>query len=300
MDPALSADISIMSRNIIIAVAVIGMLTLSAATQERRAEIVTASQPTFTAAKRKLSDDEPPHVSMAGASAENAHVLPDLVAAPPVIPLGPRDLLRDYELAMASIAERFSMDLAVISNAVGTGQITREQGEFASGERYQVAIMQFQLFSALHRILEEDIARTPAVPTEPTASHGGEAVLVAMPFSSLQLNPSLVEYLGLNPTQVRSIQGLMDQERPKTEVLMLELRTVSARAGVAIRQNQNNDNEGAAQKLAATQARLLKQLMRVNLRLQRRIDEVLDPRQRKKLDAFKRTGEVTVGEGNQR
>ena len=289
-----------MSRNIIIAVAVIGTLTLSAATQERRAEIVTAPQPAFTAAKRNLPDDEPPHLSMAGASVENAHVLPDLVAAPPVTPLGLRDLLRDYELAMASIAGRLSMDLAVISNAVGTEQITSEQGEFASGERYQVVIMQFQLFGALHTILEEDIARTPAVPTEPTPSQGGETVWVAMPFSSLQLNPSLVEYLGLNATQVRSIQSLMDQERPKTKVLMLELRTVSAELGVAIRQSQNNDNEGAAQKLAVTQARLLKQLMRVNLRLQRRIDEVLDPRQRKKLDAFKRTGEVTVGEGNQR
>ena len=137
-------------------------------------------------------------------------------------------------------------------------------------------------------MLAADIARTPAVPIEPTPSRGGETVLVAMPFSSLQLNPSLVEYLGLNPTQVRSIQGLMDQERPKTEVLMLELRTVSAELGVAIRQSQNDDNEGAAQKLAATQARLLKQLMRANLRLQRRIDEVLDPPQRKKLDAFKR------------
>jgi len=289
-----------MSRNIIVAVAVIGTLTLSAATQERRGEIVTASHPAFTAVKRKLHDDEPPHVSIAGASAENAHVLPDLVAAPPVIPLGPRDLLRDYELAMVSIAEQLSMDLAVISNAVGAGQITREQGEFASGKRYQVAIMQFQLFSALHTMLAADIARTPAVATEPTPSRGGETVLVAMPFSSLQLNPSLVEYLGLNPTQVRSIQGLMNQERPKTEVLMLELRTVSAELGVAIRQSQNNDKEGAAQKLAATQARLLKQLMRTNLRLQRRIDEVLDSPQRKKLDAFKRTGEVTVGDGNRR
>jgi len=237
---------------------------------------------------------------MTGASAENAHVLPDLVAAPPVIPLGPRDLLRDYELAMASIAGRLSMDLAVISNAVGTGQITREQGELASGERYQVAIMQFQLFSALHAILEADIVRTPAVPTEPTPSHGGETVLVAMPFSSLQLSPSLIEYLGLTPSQVRSIQKLMDQERPTTEPLMHELRTISGELGAALQQSQSNENEGTPkrQKLAATQTRLLKQLMRANSRLQRRIDDVLDPQQRKKLDAFKRMGEVTVGEGN--
>ena len=41
-----------------------------------------------------------------------------------------------------------------------------------------------------------DIARMAAVPTEPTLSPGGETVSVAMPFSSLQLNQSLVEYLG--------------------------------------------------------------------------------------------------------
>jgi hypothetical protein len=144
------ADIN-MSRNIIIAVTVIGALTLSAASQERRAEIVIASRPAFTAVKRKLPDDGPPHIAMAGASAEDAHILPDLVAAPPVIPLGPHDLLRAYELAMASIAERLSMDLAGISNAVGTGQLTREQGEFASGEQYQVGIMQFQLLKRTAR-----------------------------------------------------------------------------------------------------------------------------------------------------
>jgi hypothetical protein len=259
--------------------------------------IVTAFQPAFPAAPSKIHDDEPPHVAIVGASPANAHVLADIVAVPPVIPRGPRDLLHDYELEMASIAARLSMDLGVISNAVEKGQFTREQGEYGGGERYQVAMMQFQLFSALHAMLEADIARTPAAPTEPTSS-AGEMVLVAMPFSSLQLSPSLVEYLGLNPTQVRSIQRLMDEERPKTEPLMLKLRTVSAEMAVAIEQSQSNDNEGAAQKLAATQARLLKRLMMANSRLQRRIDKVLDQQQRKKLDAFKRTGEVTVGEGN--
>jgi hypothetical protein len=205
-------------------------------------------------------------------------------------------LLRDYELEMASIAAQLSMDLGVISNAVRTGQIIREQGEYVSGERYQVAMRQFQLLGALHSILEEDIARAPAAPTEPTPSPGGETVLVAMPFSSLQLNPSLVEYLGLNPTQVRSIQRLMDQERPRTQPLMLELRTVSAESGVAVR--QSNDNEGIAQSLGARQTRLLKQLMRANSRLQRRIDDVLDPQQRKKLDAFRRDTEVSVVQSN--
>ena len=190
------------------------------------------------------------------------------------------------------------MNLGTISNAVGTGRITREQGEYVSGELYQVAMMQFQLFSALHAMLEADIARTPAVRTDPTPSSPGNLVLVTMPFSSLQLSPSLVEYLGLTPRQVRSIKRLMDRERSTTEALMHELRTASGELGAAIEQSQNNENEGAAQRLAAKRALLLKQLMRANSSLQRKINDVLDPKQRKKLDSFKRLSEVMVGEEN--
>jgi hypothetical protein len=95
--------------------------------------IVAASQPAFTAVPRKVHDDEPPHVAMVRVSADNAHVLAHIAEISPVIPRGPRDVLRDYELEMASIAERLSIDLGAISNAVATGQITREQGEYASG-----------------------------------------------------------------------------------------------------------------------------------------------------------------------
>src|SRR5260370_36636272 len=136
---------------------------------------------------------------------------------------------------------------------------------------------------------EEDLAGIPVGGADPPPSPAGEVVLVAMPFSSLQLSPSLVEYLGLTPTQVISIKKLIDQERPTTEPLMHELRTISGERG------QNNGNKGPAQRLAAKQARLLKQLMTANSRLQRRIHDVLDPQQRKKLDSFRPTSEVMAG-----
>ncbi len=50
------------------------------------------------------------------------------------------------------------------------------------------------------------IARTPTVPTDPTPSSTGDVVVVAMPFSSLQLRPTLVEYLSLTRTQAKAIQ----------------------------------------------------------------------------------------------
>jgi hypothetical protein len=133
---------------------------------------------------------------------------------------------------------------------------------------------------------------------DPTPFSTGEAVAVAMPFSSLPLGRTLVEYLGLTRTQAKAIQKLLDQERPTTEPLMDELRTVGAELGVAIRQNHGNDNEGVAQSLAARQARLLKQLMRANSRLERRIDNVLGRQQRKKLDALRHEAEVSVVHGS--
>src|SRR5260370_30580709 len=120
--------------------------------------MATASQSAFTAVQPSPTGDESPHVTMARASADNPQALAHLVEFTPVIPRGPNDVLRDYELEMAAIAEQLSMDLGAISNAVGTRQMTREQGEYVSGQLYQVAIMQFQLFSALHTMLEVDIA----------------------------------------------------------------------------------------------------------------------------------------------
>jgi Spy/CpxP family protein refolding chaperone len=171
--------------------------------------VLTASEPALTAVRRKLSNDEPPHLATVGVSTDNAHVL-----------------------------------------------------------------------------------------AYPHPSTTGEVILVAMPFSSLQLSPTLVEYLGLTRTQAEAIQKLMDHERPTTEPLMDELRTVSAGLSVAIRQNQSNESEGVTQSLAAAQARLLKQLMRTNSRLQRKIDEVLGPQQRKKLDALRHKGEVCEVHGS--
>ena len=188
-------------------------------------------------------DDKPPQLASARASADNAHVLADLLPITPVIPRGPRDLLRDYELEMASIAGRLSMDLEATSNAVGTGRINREQGEYVSGELYQVARMQFQVFSALHGSLEEDLAQTPTVPTDSSPVAPCGIVLVTIPFSSLQLSPSLVEFLRLTPTQVRSIRRLMDQERPTTEPLMHELQIISPELNDAWLQGENEQRK---------------------------------------------------------
>src|SRR5580700_10826610 len=105
-------------------------------------------------------------------------------------------------------------------------------------------------------------------------------------------------FLRLTPTQVRSIRRSMDQEQPTTEPLVHELQAISPELNEATQERTNSENEESAQRLAARQARLLKQRVRANSRLQQRINNVLDPRQRKKLNYFRRASEATVSEGS--
>lgn len=140
---------------------------------------------------------------------------------------------------------------------------------------------------------KEDMVR----PLAPVSS-ASDLVVIAMPFSSLQLSPSLVEYLGLIPNQITAIQNLMDQERPTEEPLMHALETTSSELGSAIQQRRNNHSDQAIQRLSAVQTKLLEQLMTCNSRLRQHINGILSLRQRKRLDTFIRTTDVTVGEGN--
>jgi hypothetical protein len=90
--------------------------------------------------------------------------LAELMAINPELPLGPLDVLKEYEHGMALIAQGMSADVVNIARAVEANQLTREQAEYLIGETYQIAMMQYQVLSALHDGLERDVAQeaTPA------------------------------------------------------------------------------------------------------------------------------------------
>ncbi len=110
--------------------------------------------------RRKAVDVEPPPVEkiLATTAQENA-VLAELVAIKPEVPLGPLDVLREYERGMTFIAQSLSAEIANISQAQEANQITREQAEYQIQERYQTAMMQHQVLGALHDVLEHDVAQ---------------------------------------------------------------------------------------------------------------------------------------------
>jgi hypothetical protein len=90
-------------------------------------------------------------------------IIAHLLAFQPPIPLGPVDVLKAYEDGMTLIAQRLSADLISISQANIARQITRDEAEYLILERYQVAMMQHEVLSALHDSLEHDVAQTPII-----------------------------------------------------------------------------------------------------------------------------------------
>ena len=139
------------------------------------------AQPPRTA--KAQADVEPPRVEniLATTSGPSYMVLTNFVAINPVTPLGPRDVLKQYEREMTLIAQRVSIEMASISQAQEANLVTREQAEYLIQETYQAAMMQFQTVIALHDALGVEITRVEALDKRPAAAGGPDTTLVIQP-----------------------------------------------------------------------------------------------------------------------
>ncbi len=252
--------------------------------------ILTVLAPGFAEAQRSTAGVQLPEAAIAPTT-EN-EILTSVLALPSALPGGPHDQLRDYEGGMAAVTEQFSSKLRTILQGVDSGQLSREQAEHLSGEQYHIARMQFELLSALHEILQQDLARTAVVRYEPAPSQKSEIVMVALPFSSLELSPSLAQYLELSAEQVNDIQQLFSDERRNLEPLMVQMRATKAKLLAATADRQMNEKEIKA--LAAAQASMLTKLIVANSGMQARLYQLLSAEQQKKLDAFKQSSEPSL------
>ncbi len=118
-------------------------------------------------------------------------------------------------------------------------------------------------------------------------SRDNETVIVALQFSSLELDPSLAEYLSLTSRQIRAIQHLMLRERRELEPLKTELQSTHGKLLAAADQGQSKEMEI----LAATEARILTKLIIQSSRTQARLHGLLTPGQQKKLKDLNRSGQ---------
>jgi hypothetical protein len=192
---------------------------------------------------------------------------------------------------MIALTQKFSATLATIAEAVKRGEVSSEQAREMSAQQYQVTHMQFELLSLWRGIEEQDSERIPDVEAKPDSTQESEVVMVALPFSSLQLNPSLAKYLSLTSSQVEAIQRLMMREQHSLEPLMTQLRTTRQKL-LAI--GSEHVNEKQVRALADTEANLLARLIVANARMQSKIYKLLSPDQQKRLSDLERTqGAVT-------
>jgi Spy/CpxP family protein refolding chaperone len=206
-----------------------------------------------------------------------------------------QDKPEDYEGMMMAITQRFSSTLAAVAEAVQQGKISSERGKEMSAEQYQLTQMQFELLSLWREIDQEDVARIPDAPAKPAPTQDSEIVMVALPFSSLQLNPSLAEYLSLTPSQVAAVQQVMVLERQSLQPLMTQLRITREKL---LATSGDHMNEKEVKSLAQSEAALLAKLIVANARMQSKIYRILSPDQQNKLGDLERTqGSSAVKEG---
>ena len=251
-----------------------------------------AGPQTFGAAANQTDADVPaPDVWKYVPAAETNEALTELLSVNPQLPRGPNDILEDYEAEMMKIVSRMSDELGEIRQAIANDQLPREQGESLARERYQVAMMQYQLFSAWHAILEHDVTRVSAAQSKRDPSPTDEALVVALPFSSLQLNSFLQQYLELTPQQSSAIRQVMAGERPYVVPLMAEFNATRQKLELATRRTYPDQKQIRA--LALTQARLLTKLVAEDTDLQRKISQLLNSEQRRKVEKLNQANEVS-------
>lgn len=214
----------------------------------------------------------------------------DAQSAPDVAPRGPKELMQEYDAEMEAITQKFAAALVSVTEAVGQGKLTSEQGQKITTELYQVAQMRFELLGAWRVMLEHDLAQVPtaAAPPVPALDENNEIVMVALPFASFELNPSLAEYLNLSQTQIEAIQQVMARERGNVHPLITQLKATKEKLLAADARRPNDKN---IKVLADTQAALLAKLIVANARMQSAIYKLLTPEQQEKLDHLKRNNE---------
>jgi len=208
--------------------------------------------------------------------------------SPGLTPSEQKETPQDYEAAMVAITQRFSATLAAIADAVKRGELSSEQGKEMSADLYQLAQMQLELLSLWREIENQDPVEAPEAKGNSTSTKDNEIVVVALPFSSLQLNPSLAEYLNLTPAQVESIQQLMTREQQTLDPLMTRLGIAGEKL-LAIGSGPMSQKE--VKGLADTEAALLAKLIVANARMQSKIYKLLSPDQQKKLRDLERNQE---------
>jgi len=85
-------------------------------------------------------------------------------------------------LSETTTAATSAADFSVIMQARRTNQISREQAEYLLLQSYQMAMMQYQVLSALHDVLKHDIDEAAAQQARQSLKATSSDTVLVVPF----------------------------------------------------------------------------------------------------------------------
>jgi hypothetical protein len=94
-----------------------------------------------------------------------------------------QDILKYNKIAMSLVAGKTSADFSVIVRAQQTNKITREQAEYFLQKKYQMAMMQYQVLSALHDVLKHDIDEAAGQQVRQSLEATSSDTVLVVPFA---------------------------------------------------------------------------------------------------------------------
>ena len=204
-------------------------------------------------------------------------------AEPPTLqaPDGAQDA-KPYPEQLESVLATMSAELAEIAKAVREGQISREQGEYLSLERYFVAMTRFQFLRTMYQGPEEPSQGKPY--PQPTLAPQVSTDAVSLPTltCSPDLSQQLIGYLQLSPAQIQAIQAKVVDQCKQIQPLAEQLEK-SRRNEVSIKLSGKFDAQ-EAEALAAEQSGIIKQILVAKSQLETKLYSLLTTEQRRKVD----------------
>src|SRR5205814_2930583 len=185
--------------------------------------LISISALTLSARTTSGDDNLETAAIAAPASGMESREVSNVLGVPSGVPRGPSELLHDYEAEMSAITQRFGDEVAAIANAVHSGQLTSDQGQQITAEQYQLAQMQFEVLSAWHDMLAQDLSRT----NQGTEDREEGTERKRSPRTVQQELDHLTKDLELTPTQQKNIKPLLEEHHEKIQALREQNPTLS-------------------------------------------------------------------------
>lgn len=121
----------------------------------KRLLIIVIAGMLATAAHGQQAAD--PVITVTPSTKSDAAVIADILAVRPAIPVSPYELLRRYEQQMSFISNQLGSELYGVLQAVQSGEIDPDSGDYLSEQRYELAMKRYQLVAVLHANLAKRI-----------------------------------------------------------------------------------------------------------------------------------------------